>query len=325
MTAELQAALRLFDLGDPLEPPVPVAEAWSNEVFRVTTDRGAYAVKLFPHELSPSSRRALLEATAFERRALAAGVAAPTPVLSRDGQPLADFPVPAGPRTARCHHWVFGTPVSELVGADGIAAGAGQVLGRLHAINAPGGDTSQLRGPDLERWRSAATASERADLPWAEELAGLTPLIERLAEQVRELRQQRRPMQLSHRDLDPKNAVVDEAGRLVITDWDYAGPVVAGVELVTAAASFARTDDQLGQFTEAYRCAGGSAEPADELALSIEVAELDWILRNVEAVAADGLGPTTAEFRTAADLITSFAGELSALVSWSRRLRVALG
>lgn len=325
VSSELRSALRRFDLGDPLEPPKAVAEAWSNEVLRVTTRRGTFAVKLFPTNLALSRRQVLLDAIRFEQRALAVGISGPEPGRTGDGEILADFPVQSGIRTARCHTWVYGTPASQVVGSDGLAGSAGRVLGQLHALQAPGGDTSQLQGPDQDRWANAAVAFRAANLPWAAEMEAITPLVHQLADRLDDLRQQRRPMQLSHRDFDPKNAVVDSAGRLIITDWDYAGPVVPGVELVTAAMSFARTGDQLGEFAAAYREAGGTAEPADEQALSIERAELDWLLRNVEAVVENRLGPEAERYRTAAELITSFARELAELVFWSERLRKALG
>lgn len=324
VSSELRSALRRFDLGDPLEPPKAVAEAWSNEVYRVTTRRGTFAVKLFPPNLSASRRQVLLDAIRFEQRALTAGIGGPEPVRTGDGEILADFPVQSGIRTARCHTWVYGMPASQVVGRDGIAGPAGRVLGQLHALRDPGGDTSQLQGPDQDRWARAVSACRGAKLPWAAEMEAITPLVRQLADRIDDLRRQRRPMQLSHRDFDPKNAVVDTDGRLIITDWDHAGPVVPGVELVTAAMSFVRTDDQLGQFAAAYRQAGGSAGPADEQALSIERAELDWILRNVEAVVENRLGPETERYRTATELITSFAGELAELVAWSGRLRKEL-
>lgn len=321
VTTELAVALREFKLGEPLEPPVAVAEAWSNEVFRVITSDGVFAVKLFPSNLSASRRQKLTEAVEFERRVLAAGFAVPVPVPSDRGEVFVDFPVPAGIRTARCHHWMHGTPASQLVGESDLAAAAGAVLGRLHALRVAGGDTAQLAGPDQRRWDRAVTAAESAGVPWAGELAAHTPLVRRLADRVELLRQQRRPMQISHRDFDPKNAVIDEKGRLVVTDWDFAGPIVPGVELVTAASSFARSEEQLRRFAESYRDAGGGAEPADPLALSVEAADLDWLLRNVEAVVTDRLGADTDKFRTAADLIGSFATDLSDLESWSRRLQ----
>jgi Ser/Thr protein kinase RdoA (MazF antagonist) len=313
--------LRRFDLGDPVEPPVAVAEAWSNEVYRVHTRRGSYAVKLFPPNLSAVRRQILDRAVDFERRVLAAGLAVPTPVPSDDAELLADFPVSKGIRTARCHHWVNGTPASRLVGDDELAAAAGQMLGRLHALHVPGGDSSQLTEPDRERWGRAVASSEAANLPWAGELAALTPMVNELADRIRRLQRQRRPMRMSHRDFDPKNAIVDDLGRLVVADWDFAGPVLPGVELVVAGQSFVRSEEQLRPFAEAYRHAGGDAEPADDLALSVESADLDWLLRNVEAVALGRLGPTAAEFQTASELIRSFAADIGELESWSVKLR----
>ena len=317
------AALRWFGLGRPVEPPAAVAEAWSNEVFRVRTDRGRFAVKLCPTPLDPGRRRVLEAAIAFEQRALAAGIAAPAPVPDRDGRLLAELPGEAGPRVARCHRWVSGTPASRAEPTAAVAAAAGEVLGRLHALGVPGGDTRDLPGPDLDRWDRATVRSAAADLPWAATMAAIRPLLTELADRIRELRERRRPMRISHRDFDPKNAVLDPTGRLVLTDWDYAGPVLPGVELVTAAASFARTDDQLAEFAAAYRAAGGDAEPAGASELAVEPADLDWILRNVEAVLRDGLGPGSVAFETAAELIDGFADEPAELVRWADRLRGA--
>lgn len=90
-------------------------------------------------------------------------------------------------------------------------------------------------------------------------------------------------MLLSHRDYDPKNTVVDTSGQLVITDWDYAGPVLPGVELIVAATSFASTDEQLVTFVEAYRSISGRLPATDPLGMTAELSDLDWLLRNVEA------------------------------------------
>ncbi|NYE71328.1 hypothetical protein [Microlunatus parietis] len=54
------------------------------------------------------------------------------------------------------------------------------------------------------------------------------------------------------------------------------------------------------------------------------MAELDWILRNIEAVVDNGLGPESERYRTAEELITSFADDLTDLVTWSGRLRIIL-
>ncbi len=323
MITERRVALQQFGLGELAAPPVEVAEAWSNEVYRVQTESGCYAIKVFP-SLSVSRKQVLIDAVTFEQQALAAGVDLPVLVASVDGEVLAEFPTATQLRTARCHVWVHGTPASKITEDVEIAAAAGRVLGRLHALQVGGGDTSQLTGPDQDRWDKAVAAAADHHLPWATTMAAVTPCIHDLADRIELLRQERRPMQIGHRDFDPKNAVVDETGRLFVTDWDFAGPMLPGVELVTAAQSFARSDEQLRRFALAFREAGGVADPADDLALSVESAELDWILRNVESVLVGSLGPSTDQFRTAADLIGSFESDISDLQSCSRRLRSLL-
>lgn len=104
--------------------------------------------------------------------------------------------------------------------------------------------------------------------------------------------------------------------RLIITDWDYAGPVLPDVELIVAATSFANNDADVHAFVGAYREAGGDAAAADPLALTAEAADLDWLLRNVEACLSDD--PVTAhdQYVTAGALISSLPADVAALLAW---------
>jgi hypothetical protein len=119
---------------------------------------------------------------------------------------------------------------------------------------------------------------------------------------------------------------VCQDGRLALTDWDYAGPVLPEVELVVAAMSFADQADPTGSaraFVSAYRDAGGDAEPADSPGLAVEAVEVDWLLRNVEAcVRADPDDDLESCHRTATDLIASYANGLAELRAWSELLAV---
>ena len=124
-------------------------------------------------------------------------------------------------------------------------------------------------------------------------------------------------MQISHRDYDPKNTIVNTREQLVLTDWDYAGPVLPGVELIVAATSFAETDDHVAAFVQAYRGAGATIEYADSLAMTAELADLDWLLRNVEA----SIHGDADAFSTAQSLITELPGEIATLRAWPKRLR----
>jgi serine/threonine protein kinase len=318
-TLGLDLAVESFGLGDLVAPPVPVSQAWSNDVFCAETATGAYAVKLYALGMSTSRRSQLTAGMDFERLILRAGsIPVPLPVAS-GGEWLIELDTPAGRRLARCHRWVAGEPAAHPLRADLIQA-AGRYLGVLHAMHRPGGDTAQLSAFDTDRWAAAVQKAHRRRLGWADQLAALTPLVTGLAADLERLRQQRRPMRISHRDYDPKNVVVDTAGQLVITDWDYAGPVLADVELLVAATSFADTDTDVATFITAYRSAGGDATGADPLAMTAEAADLDWLLRNLEACTTGADSVDTREhYATAADLITTFPTNLAAMRAWPER------
>lgn len=308
-----------FGIGVPAESPVPVGQAWSNEVWRIRTASGLYAVKLFPPSMSTTRRRQLDAGMAFEESVLQTGlVPVPQPVAATDDW-LIEVQTPSGPRLARCHTWVPGTPALRPLNVDLIRT-AGRYLAFLHGMGWHGGDTSQLPAFDTDRWQQAVQAAVRQRLDWADQLANLTPLISGLTADLDVLRNQRRPMRISHHDYDPKNAVIDVNERLVITDWDYAGPVLPNAELIVAATSFASTVADVQAFVGAYREAGGDAAAADSLALTSEAADLDWLLRNVEACLIDD--PVTAhdQYVTAGTLIASFPADVATLFAWPNRL-----
>jgi len=243
----LEAAVERFGLGKMVAPALPVEEAWSNDVFRVRTGSGVYAVKLYPVEWSTGQPNTLREAMAFECTVLKQGkVLMPQPVTV-DSAWLIDIVIESGTRAARCHDWIDGTPATREALTPDLIRAAGRSLGALHALHMPGGDSSQLSSPDMDRWDRAVRGASGQRFSWAGEFAALTPILRSLATDLELLRSERRPMRISHRDFDPKNAVVDAAGRLVVTDWDNAGPVSAEAELVIAATSFATTDEGLRQ------------------------------------------------------------------------------
>lgn len=326
-----------FGLGSHLGATVaePVREAWSNDVLRVRTTSGAYAVKFFPRGLGPEQRAALRNGMEVERIVLGTGqVPMPEPEADPDtGSWLLELAEPGtgAARLVRVHAWVDGTPCSDVVPSVDLVRDVGRSLGRVHALRLPGGDTSGLRGVDLERWQRAIEWARSAAAPWAAELAACTPLVEEMAGRVDQVRAARLPMRRSHRDLDPKNAVVRPDGRVALTDWDYAGPVLPGVELVVAASSFAGVEPAVAEqerlvaeFVAAYRLAGGDAEAPDAWAMAAEF-DLDWLLRNVEG----SLRPQPGDDielrrRLAPELIGSLAADVTALERWARLIAAIL-
>jgi hypothetical protein len=74
----------------------------------------------------------------------------------------------------------------------------------------------------------------------------------------------------SHRDLDPKNAVLRPDRRVALLDWDYAGPILAAGELLVTALSFAGSTLQpdavcVRACVRGFLDAGGHVQPPDLL------------------------------------------------------------
>lgn len=325
LATAVAVAVARFGLGDLGEPAQPVDEAWSNDVFRVRADSGVYAVKLYPAVWSMSRRAVSREAMAFERTVLKRGdVAMPLPVTA-GGSWLLDVATESGTRAVRCHRWVDGIPATREPLTLDVIRDAGRSLGALHAMHIPGDDTSQLISPDLQRWDGAVRGATERGFRWSRQLADATPIVRGLAADLALLRREARPMRISHRDFDPKNAVIDTTGRLVITDWDNAGPVSAAAELVIASTSFASTEDVLRQFIAGYRETGGDADKADALDMTVEAADVDWLLRNVEdCVHADPSEDPLRAQSSAEDLVMSFGTTVAALRAWPERVAALL-
>jgi Phosphotransferase enzyme family len=95
-------------------------------------------------------------------------------------------------------------------------------------------------------------------------------------------------MVLSHRDLDPKNAVVCPDRRVALLDWDDAGPILATSELLVTALSFAGGTRQpdpacVRACVRGFLDAGGRIQPPDLLdTAAIHQEGLAWLWLNVD-------------------------------------------
>ena len=210
-----------FALGRPTAPAEPVTGGLSNELWRLVTERGAYAVKRMVTNAHRPEFTANVEAAyAVERRAWAAGVAMPEPV-----------PEPATGRAlalidgslVRVHRWVEGT-----AGAGSPAAGA-ELLASIHAAG-----HARRAAPPEPAWDGDR---------WGTELGALARRVARAPERVLVVD--------SHRDLDPKNTLRRADGVLLALDWDAGGPVCAAQEAVAVALDF--SGGEPGAFRAALR------------------------------------------------------------------------
>ena len=159
-----------FGLAGPVAGWDPVGGAWSNRVFRLEAAGRRYAVKEMRNPWAdPHWEQWLAEAWVFERRAMAAGVAAPQPVpdpasgsclawVSRRDPALGDAAV-------RVHHWVAGNPAGPGPVTADTARWAGQTLATLHGLRIRPRDRSLFPVPNTEtarRWPELAEAAQRS-------------------------------------------------------------------------------------------------------------------------------------------------------------------
>jgi hypothetical protein len=325
-----------FALGRPQGPLTAVPGAWSNRLWRLETERGRYAVKELRGSAGTAGwRQRLRVAMAVEQAAWTAGtvpMAEPVAAAAAGGW-LAEVATTGGDRaTVRCHRWVPGVPATAVVPSPALAADAGRSLAAIHALGLPASSTTAADVDPLApaAWHRLVAEAHRGGLAWAGELAGLTPLVVRLAERLEALRRAGRAMLRSHRDLDPKNAVVRPDARVALLDWDYAGPTLAASELLVTAVSFAGGADGepdaacVRACVRGYLDAGGRPRPPDLLDTALIHREsLDWLWRNVDRCLGrrvrDPADRQLAE-RLAPRLIGSFAAEVATVDRWASRL-----
>jgi hypothetical protein len=177
----IDAVVEHFRLGRRLAPAARVPGGLSNEMWRVVTESGSYAVKRMVASVDRPNFVANIEASfEIERRAYAGGVPMPRPVVEPvSGGALARI----GTSLVRVHEWADSTPgdvsVLEVMG----------LLGRIHAVG----------GTRLDERRSGVWESQR----WGQDITVLAELVTAGA-----------PARLlavdSHRDLDRKNVLRSE-------------------------------------------------------------------------------------------------------------------
>lgn len=229
---------RRFGLGMAVTQGRRVAGEHHNEVWRLDTVTGAYAVK----RLSPLTDVDQLEAAVvIERAARDAGVPMPEPLKEPDtGLHLARI----DGVVVRVHRWMDGRPPSMGDLTPSLARQAGSLLATVHTAGAfgaaPTADTSEPAVPGF-----LADLREATRRPGAVGTAVA-----------------------SHGDLHPKNALLRPTGELAFIDWDTARTYVAEQEAVGLAIDWSAGVDgsidpeRFDAAVEGYRTAGGVAIPA---------------------------------------------------------------
>jgi aminoglycoside phosphotransferase (APT) family kinase protein len=302
------AVLDAFGIaGRPVEM-VEVAGAWSNRVYRLTTDSSRFAVKEMLNPWGDAGWRDWLEvAWRYELQAYAAGIEMPEPIPNPvDGGCLAwiDGPDDGDLIAVRVHRWVSGRPHDAGPSSRPVAEWAGRVLAVLHGLDPRPVEVAGLPSRDretVERWPELVSLAQSARARWTGLLVQAEPVVRTIAALADTAEEFDEPEVMSHGDIDQKNIVVSPAGP-VLCDWDAAAPHAPRQELVDAAMSLAgwKRFHVARAVIASYEASTGRqiTVRAADLGPSM-LSSLDWIRFNVER--ALGMRSASADERTNSD------------------------
>ena len=234
-----------FGLGGNAVLVGPVATGRLGRIWRLTADRGAYAVKDSQLPIDPAE---VARDAAYQDVVRAHGVAMPAVVRTPAGEVLADIDGPV-----RAYAWVDLLPSTRRL--DPVTVGG--LLARIHRVAVP--TTEPVDGWYVEpvgaaAWEDLVGRLAAAGAPFADRLAALLPEV--LAAEA--LLAPPTDLQLCHRDLWADNLLRTRDGELVVLDWENAGPAAPAQELAIALVEFGCGEPKrMRALHEAYVDAGG--------------------------------------------------------------------
>jgi aminoglycoside phosphotransferase (APT) family kinase protein len=255
-----------FDLGEAVGMPGPVSRGVIGQVWRLETDRGAWAVKEW---FERPDAEELAEGVAFQEAAIAAGVPAPSVVRT----PAGSWWIDLDGAPVRVQGWV------DLRDADPSVdpAAVGHLVAALHQVPFIG---TQLEHEwytepiGAERWDALVTASRVADAPFAERLAARRDSLVALDALV----VPPGPTRTCHRDLWSDNLRATAVGGLCLIDWEDCGLADPSMELALVLWEFGRSDPARARgLYEAYLNAGGPGRVRSQRDFSMLIAQLGHI------------------------------------------------
>jgi aminoglycoside phosphotransferase (APT) family kinase protein len=255
----------LFGLGADAVLTGPIAAGWMGRVWRLETDRGAYAVKEPFFEVSPTE---VEDEADYQDAVHAAGVPMPAVLRTPSGEALAT---------------VDGQPVRVYEFVDVLerdrrvdAAAVGRLLARIHGVVVPSGPVDGWYSEPVGagKWSDLVRRSREAEAPFAERLAGLVPDL--LA--VEAVLERPTYAQLCHRDLWADNVRPAPGGGLIVLDWENSGPGDPSQELGVALFEFGcREPARIRTLYDAYVAAGGPGRITRFADLTMLVAQIGHI------------------------------------------------
>ena len=248
----------------------PVASGRIGSIWRLDTDRGAWAVKQVG-DLPEGELAGLLEGAAFQEAARAAGVPTPAVRRTRDGAHIAD----CGGVRVRLHAWVDLHEAETDLDPHEL----GQLVATLHRVafaGTVGVDPWYAEPVGAPRWSALVRRLRARHAPFADELDALVPELLALESYIEgpphELR-------TCHRDLWADNVRRARDGGLCVFDFDDAGHADPSQELALVLVEYCSADPRRAPAVRAaYAEAGGPGRVEAPADFAMPIAQLAHIL-----------------------------------------------
>jgi Ser/Thr protein kinase RdoA (MazF antagonist) len=257
-----------FALGEGATLAGPVAAGRLGDVWRLSTERGDYAVKDARFPVDPEEVAA---DAAYQDQVRSRGVPMPAVVRTPDGEAL----VQLGSGPVRVYAWV------DVLGPDrGLdPATVGALVAAIHRVNVAARgpvDSWYVAAVGQRDWRDLVARLRAARSPFADRLESLLPEV--LAAET--LLVETDPVQVCHRDLWADNLLRTPDGGLMVLDWENSGPGDPAGELGVVLFEFGQGDpDRMGELLTSYADAGGPARLQSTGDLTMLIAQSGHIAR----------------------------------------------
>jgi len=214
-----------FGLGAVTTAASPVSFTPMGRCWSVTTDRGRWlAVTVYAWITDAQAE----VGAQLRDAAVAAGVAAPTPVRSPHGRLIETVQG----QSWRVHEWIEVGPSPVTPTPAAVARRIGTTYGTLHSLAIPSETpiswylTSRKSDADWERLLDRARAAHK---PWAEQLHQALPTLVDL--RTIEADVDGAGFILCNSNLIPEHVRIGHNDELVVTEWDFAGSLTPELEL----------------------------------------------------------------------------------------------
>lgn len=220
-----------FGLGKVTAPMTPIRYEYMGRRWCLDTERGRVMVSPVFDWIQDSQAEVAVD---LQERARAAGVLSPVPVRTPNGglvRRVLD-------QNWRVDEWMDLGPTPVQPVHSSVARRVGELLAALHGV-APRTDrpiqgpwVSADERPTQDHWTALLQRARAAKVDWADPLAALSPTIEDLGAVVAEVPPG--SVVVTNCDITPDAVRLGEGDELIVTHWDYAGPMVPEWELASA-------------------------------------------------------------------------------------------